>query len=156
MERLAQWLKEPEDLQPNNKQQSCTNIRRFEDEIRGVRHARWTDTANIYTQPSYIYLGNCARNNCIGCRVLPQGLLLAQITVPQVQEIEEDGDECAIFVRISNFPSAAPLTNAIRSLVQVSIGKRTPSYEFAKFAYTATRTIENLKNPTRSTSLLHK
>src|ERR1700743_219607 len=101
MDSMFAWWNGPQKLRRNRqKQPRCSNFERLEASVREARNRRRKETDFVKLQPSYEDLECCARDGCAGCRVIRQGLLLAQITSRQVLKLEKRDDP--VYVRLQN------------------------------------------------------
>ena len=117
---MFNWLGSPKGLKPNRKRQPrCSNFERLEAIIRKARHGRRKTTDFTKLHPSYGELENCARNGCVGCRVIRQGLLLAQISGRQIENIERR--DAPVYARWCNEQESSAAVPS-QPLLQVTLG----------------------------------
>jgi hypothetical protein len=120
LETMFSWLSGSNPPKPNHKSQPrCANFIRLEATIREARHQRKAETSFIKLHSSYSDLESCASQGCIACRVVRQGLLLAQITGRQVEQLEKRDDP--VYVRLMS-ERATKAQPPKPSMLQVILG----------------------------------
>ncbi|KIW68576.1 hypothetical protein PV04_04514 [Phialophora macrospora] len=147
---MFNWFNGSNRLRPNRKSQPrCSDFERLEATIREARHQRKSETEFIKLHSSYEDLEQCARNGCTGCRVVRQGLLLAQITGRQVQQLENRDDP--VYIRMQSGHGKADGVPS-HSLLHVILG--TPQQPLTGVNIALTSNIDRPRLPGKKLDLV--